>query len=99
MAGFFFFYSYSTSAQPLPNLPNTHHWRFLARETYNGHIKITGTQDCPLEGCWTRIEIPQHTNSIPSPFLFFPYHDTMTQVTISRRPLYRERLQISEMPN
>lgn len=67
---------YSNSAQPLPSLPNAHHWRILAKETYNKHNTITGIQDCPLEGCWTRIEIPLHTSSIPSPFLFFPYHNT-----------------------
>ena len=33
------------------NLPNTYHWRFYARETYNGHNQVIGTQDCPIEGC------------------------------------------------
>ena len=41
----------SAAAQPLLSLPNTYHWRFYARETYNGHNKVIGTQDCPIEGC------------------------------------------------
>ncbi|EDL11129.1 mCG144620, isoform CRA_a [Mus musculus] len=62
------------SAQPLPNPPNIHRWRVLTRETYDRHNTVIGTLDCPLEGCWTKIEIPLHINSTPSPFLFFPYN-------------------------
>lgn len=43
------------------------------------HAKVIGTQDCPLEGCRTKIEIPLHPESIstiPSPFslLSLPKH-------------------------
>jgi hypothetical protein len=66
----------SAAAQPLLSLPNTYHWRFYARETYNEHNKVIGAQDCLLKGCQTSIEIPLHPDSIstmPSPFLCFPY--------------------------
>lgn len=56
---------------------------FYTRETYNVHNKVLGTQDCPLEGCWTSTEILLHPDSIPpalsSAFL------TETQVNVSRR--------------
>lgn len=58
LAVFVIRYDNSTAAQPLLSLPTTYHWRFYARETYNGHNKVIGTEDCPLGGCQTRIEIP-----------------------------------------
>ena len=76
LAIFVILHANSIAAQPLLSLQNTHHWRFYARETYNGHNKVIGTQDCPIEGYRTRIEIPLHPDSIsttPSPFLCFPY--------------------------
>lgn len=79
LAVFVILHANSATTQPLPSLPNTYHWRFYARETYNGHNKVIGTQDCPLEGCRTKIEIPLHPESIstvPSPFLCFPYRNT-----------------------
>ena len=76
LAVFVVLHANSAAAQPLLSLPNTYHWRFYARKTYNGHNQVIGTQDCPIEGCRTRIEIPLHPDSIsttPSPFLCFPY--------------------------
>jgi hypothetical protein len=78
-AVFVILHANSATAQPLLSLPNTYHWRFFTRETYNRYNKVIGTQDCPLEGCQTRIEIPLHPYSIsaiPSPFLCFPYGNT-----------------------
>ena len=51
LAVFFILHANSATSQLLPSLPNTYHWRFYARETYNGHNKVIGTQDCPLKGC------------------------------------------------
>ena len=51
LAVFVILHANSAAAQTLISLPNTYHWRFYARETYNGHNKVIGTQDCPLKGC------------------------------------------------
>ena len=51
LAVFVVLHANSAAAQPLLSLPNTCHWRFYAMETYNGHNKVIGTQDCPLKGC------------------------------------------------
>ena len=79
LAVFVVLHAKSAAAQPLLTLPNTYHWRFYGRETYNGHNKVIVTQDCPLKGCRTRIEIPLHPDSISTmlrPFLCFPYWNT-----------------------
>ncbi|XP_021486814.1 ERV-BabFcenv provirus ancestral Env polyprotein-like [Meriones unguiculatus] len=77
MAAFVVLHSNSATAQPLPH-PRNAHWRFFAREIYHGHDKVIGTQDCPLEGCQTAIEIPLRPDSISTttdPFLCFPYRN------------------------
>ena len=51
----------------------------LGRPTTDTHSKIIGTQNCPLEACWTRTEISLHPDGIStihSPFLCFPYWNT-----------------------
>ena len=64
LAPFVILHTNSATVQPPPSLPNTHHQRFFTRETYNRHNKFIGIQDCPLEGCWIRIEILPHLDSI-----------------------------------
>lgn len=55
MAVFLILHANSATAQPLPSIPNTYHWRFYARENSKGNNKVIGTQYCPLEGCQFRI--------------------------------------------
>jgi hypothetical protein len=71
LAIFVILHANSIAAQPLLSLPNAYHWRFYARETYSGHHKVIGTQDYPIEGCRTRIEIPLHPDSISARQPFF----------------------------
>jgi hypothetical protein len=40
-------HSNSATTQPLPDLPNTHHWRIFVRETYCRYNRVSGTGDCP----------------------------------------------------
>lgn len=40
MAVFIILHVNSATAQPLPSIPNTYHWRFYARETYRDKRKL-----------------------------------------------------------
>jgi hypothetical protein len=79
LAVFVLLHPNSAADQHLLSLPNTYHWRFYARETYNRYNKVIVTQDCPLKGCISRIEIPLHPDSISTMlrlFLCYPYLNT-----------------------
>ncbi|XP_051027043.1 ERV-BabFcenv provirus ancestral Env polyprotein-like [Acomys russatus] len=75
----FVLHSNSAAAQTPPNPPSiTHHWRFFAKEIYEGHNKIVGTWDCPAGGCMTKVEIPLHLESVSTtstPVLCFPHRN------------------------
>lgn len=64
-----------TTAQPLPNPPNTQHWRFIVRKTYYRYNKVIRTEDSSPKGCQEPLRIPIYPDSLGLyyPFAWFHY--------------------------